>query len=237
MKYELVLFDADGTLFDFEKASEEALKNGFQKFEIKNWNSETMTIYRKVNKQIWDEFELKLISAADLKAERFRRFFIEISVENINPKKFSDDYLLFLSQSTDLIEGAEDLVKWCYGKFKLGIITNGLSSVQKPRFNNSILDKYFDHYIISEEIGFAKPNAEIFDYSFEKQSFDSSDRTAGQSDVDRKTDIHKIRFTVSKKLKSWLSMDYQYNYTKRKTDFAAEGYVDNKFSVALTARY
>ena len=176
MKYELVLFDADGTLFDFEKASEEALKNGFQKFEINNWNSETMTIYRKVNKQIWDEFELKLISAADLKAERFRRFFIEISVENINHKEFSDYYLLFLSQSTDLIEGAEDLVKWCYGKFKLGIITNGLTSVQKPRFNNSILDKYFDHYIISEEIGFAKPNAEIFDYSFEK--FDHNDKNS-----------------------------------------------------------
>ena len=40
-----------------------------------------MTIYRKVNKQIWDEFELKLISAADLKAERFRRFFIEAKSE------------------------------------------------------------------------------------------------------------------------------------------------------------
>jgi len=168
MKYKLVLFDADGTLFDFEKASEEALKKAFKKFEIDSWNSETMTIYRKVNKQIWDEFELKQISASNLKAERFRRFFIAISVENADPKEFGDYYLLSLSQNTDLIEGAEDLVKWCYGKFNLGIITNGLTSVQKPRFNNSILNIYFEHYIISEDIGFAKPHTEIFDYSFNK---------------------------------------------------------------------
>lgn len=176
MKYKLVLFDADGTLFDFEKASEEAIKKGFEKFEIGCWNSETMIIYRKINKQIWDEFELKLISASNLKAERFRRFFIEISAENVDPKEFSDYYLLSLSQSTDLIDGAEDLVKWCYGKFKIGIITNGLTLVQKPRFGNSILDKYFEHYIISEEIGFAKPHPEIFDYSFSK--FDHTDKNS-----------------------------------------------------------
>ncbi|MEN8194031.1 MAG: HAD hydrolase-like protein, partial [Bacteroidota bacterium] len=162
MKYELVLFDADGTLFDFEKASEEALKKAFHEFNIGQWTSETMRTYRKVNKQIWDEFELKIILADDLKTERFRRFFIALSVSGIDLKEFSEKYLLYLSQGGYLIDGAEELVKWCYGKFKLGIITNGLTSVQKPRFNNSTLNKYFEHYIISEEIGFAKPHAEIF---------------------------------------------------------------------------
>lgn len=168
MKYELVLFDADGTLFDFDKASEEALKKALQLFNIDKWNAEIWTLYKKINKQIWDEFEQKQISAADLKQERFRRFFSAVSITGIDPKEFSDKYLLFLSQGTYLIDGAEDLVEWCYDKFKLGIITNGLTSVQKPRFNQSVLNKYFEHYIISEEIGFAKPHREIFDYSFEK---------------------------------------------------------------------
>ena len=168
MKYELVLFDADGTLFDFDKASEEALKRAMQLFNIDKWNADTWTLYKKVNKQIWNEFELKQISAADLKLERFRRFFSALSVTDVEPKDFSDKYLLFLSQGTYLIDGALELVQWCYGKFRLGIITNGLTNVQKPRFNESVLNKYFEHYIISEEIGFAKPHPEIFDYSFEK---------------------------------------------------------------------
>ena len=168
MKYELVLFDADGTLFDFDKASEEALKRAMQLFNIDKWNADTWALYKKVNKQIWNEFELKQISAADLKLERFRRFFSALSVTDVEPKDFSDKYLLFLSQGTYLIDGALELVQWCYGKFRLGIITNGLTNVQKPRFNESVLNKYFEHYIISEEIGFAKPHPEIFDYSFEK---------------------------------------------------------------------
>ncbi len=176
MKYELILFDADGTLFDFEKASVEALKKTMKLFGIDKWNTETWELYKKINKQIWDEFELKKISAIELKPERFRRFFSAISVHDIDPSEFSNKYLLFLSHGTYLIDGAEELVKWCYGKYKLGIITNGLTSVQKPRFSQSILNKYFEHYIISEEIGYAKPHPEIFDYAFEK--FDHLDKSS-----------------------------------------------------------
>ena len=169
MKYELVLFDSDGTLFDFEMASEAALKNSYHLFGIDGkWNSNTMTHYRKVNKQIWNEFEQKKITPAQLKPERFKRFLSEISEPDIDPEKFSDNYLKILSQGTFLIDHAEDIVKWCAERFKIGIITNGFTSVQKPRFSESILDEYFEHYIISEEIGFAKPYPEIFDYALNK---------------------------------------------------------------------
>lgn len=169
MKYELVLFDSDGTLFDFEMASEVALKNSYHLFGIdEKWNSDTMTHYRKLNKQIWNEFEQKKITPTQLKPERFRRFLSEISEPDIDPKKFSDNYLKILSEGTYLIENAEEIVKWCSEKLKIGIITNGFTSVQKPRFSESILDQYFEHYIISEEIGFAKPFPEIFEYAFNK---------------------------------------------------------------------
>jgi FMN phosphatase YigB (HAD superfamily) len=35
MKYKTVLFDADGTLYDFGKASVEALKSNFEKYGLK----------------------------------------------------------------------------------------------------------------------------------------------------------------------------------------------------------
>ena len=58
-------------------------------------------------------------------------------------------------------------MKQCSKSYNLVIVTNGLASVQNPRFNNSELKKYFSHIVISEEIGFAKPKKEIFDYTFE----------------------------------------------------------------------
>ncbi len=166
MKYKIILFDADGTLYDFDKSAVEALKSSFSKYSI-NWTSERFRIYEEVNKKIWNDFEKGLITTKEIKTERFKRFFTAIGVENIDSLQFSKDYLNFLSQNNYLLDGAADIVKWSSEKFELAIVTNGLASVQNPRFENSELRKYFKHIIISEEIGFAKPKQEIFDYSFE----------------------------------------------------------------------
>ena len=165
MKYKIILFDADGTLYDFDKAAVEALKSSFKKYSLE-WTTNTFSIYEEVNKKIWNDFEKGLITTKEIKTERFKRFFDIIDVNNVDSIKFSEDYLEFLSQNNYLLEGAEDIVKWSSEKFDLAIVTNGLASVQNPRFKSSELRKYFKHIIISEEIGFAKPKNEIFDYSF-----------------------------------------------------------------------
>jgi len=50
---------------------------------------------------------------------------------------------------------------------KLYLITNGLTIVQRPRIKNSTIGNYFEGIIISEEVGFAKPQKEIFDIAFD----------------------------------------------------------------------
>lgn len=167
MKYKIILFDADGTLYDFDKAAVEALKSNFNKYKI-DWKENTFKIYEEVNKKIWDDFENGLITTKDIKTVRFKRFFQVIGVENVDSIEFSKDYLNYLSQNNYLLPQAKEIVKWSSEKFKLAIITNGLASVQNPRFKNSELRKYFEHIIISEEIGFAKPKKEIFDFAFNK---------------------------------------------------------------------
>ena len=165
MKYKTILFDADGTLYDFDKAAVEALKSSFKKYNLE-WSINTFSIYEDVNKKIWNDFEKGLITTKEIKTERFKRFFDIIEVSNIDSLQFSKDYLEFLSQNNYLLDGARDIVKWSSEKYELAIVTNGLASVQNPRFKSSELRKYFKHIIISEEIGFAKPKKEIFDYSF-----------------------------------------------------------------------
>lgn len=174
MGYKIILFDADGTLYDFDKAALEALKSNFKKYKIE-WKENTFEIYEEVNKKIWDDFENGLISTNEIKTIRFKKFFEVIGVENVDSIAFSKDYLDYLSQNNYLLQQAEEIIKWSSEKFKLAIITNGLASVQNPRFKNSELRKYFEHIIISEEIGFAKPKKEIFDYAFNKFNNPSKD--------------------------------------------------------------
>ena len=67
MKYEVLLFDADETLFDFKKAEKYAFENSIQEFNIEYNENYHYKIYEEINKNIWLEFEKGLITQEKLK--------------------------------------------------------------------------------------------------------------------------------------------------------------------------
>ncbi len=165
-KYKWLLFDADHTLFDFNAAAANALRDTFVIFGHK-FLPEYAPIYQTINNQIWQAFEKGEISAERLRIERFELLMEKICLSE-NADAFSDRYLQFLGEGTDLIEGAEALVEWLNGRFQLALITNGLKDVQRPRLARSSIGHYFNPVIISDEVGVAKPNCRIFDIAFEQ---------------------------------------------------------------------
>lgn len=167
MSYELILFDADKTLFDFNKTEEFALEKAFDHHNISYDKGLHLNTYRKINESIWLEFEEKSITLEELKAKRFKRLFKTLDIEH-ESKDFNDVYLSYLSQGSFLIEEAEEIVSSLSKKYRIAIITNGISSVQIPRLNNSPILPYIEEMIISEDVGYPKPNKEIFEFAFEK---------------------------------------------------------------------
>ncbi|MCF7858428.1 MAG: YjjG family noncanonical pyrimidine nucleotidase [Candidatus Cloacimonetes bacterium] len=172
-KYKLVLFDADGTLFDFDASEKEAFKKTCEHFEIYQNVDLLHKQYEIINRAIWRDFELNKISSTELRVERFRRFFSSAEL-HLNAADFSEAYLINLSKGNKLIEGAESVVKLLYGKCELALVTNGLADVQIPRFGESVLAKYFDHIFISDLIGHAKPHPEFFKQVFLRLPFKNS---------------------------------------------------------------
>lgn len=53
------------------------------------------------------------------------------------------------------------------GRYKLGMITNGFSSVQRKKIQTAKIAEYFDDIIVSGELTFAKPDSRIFALSCE----------------------------------------------------------------------
>ena len=166
MKYTWLFFDADGTLFDFDSAQESAIETTFSTLDIL-FDEAFHKIYYKINKEIWDRFEKKEIEQKDIPVQRFEIFFEAINVLS-DAKKASGLYLEYLSHGHQLLEGAGQLIKVLHENYKLLLITNGLTAVQRPRFSKSPITKYFEEVIISEEVGAAKPHKEIFDITFNK---------------------------------------------------------------------
>lgn len=191
MKYKLILFDADGTLFDFDKSEKVAFFETMISFGISKNLEDLHRKYEVINKAIWQDFQEKKITSSKLRVERFQRFFQQEKI-TLDPFMFSPSYLKTLSQKTELLPGAEEIVKYFHGKCEMALATNGLTDVQRPRFSNSTLVEYFPHIFISEEIGFPKPNKEYFNFIFKELPFKKSAIIVGDnlsSDIKGGNDI------------------------------------------------
>lgn len=174
MIYKLLLFDADNTLYDFDYAEREALKSAIAELNLQNSFEENFEIYKKINLQIWKEFEEKKITSENLKSERFKRFFSQIDVK-ADPEIISIKYLFYLSRINKLLPDAYEVIEELSKRFKIAVITNGLVEVQKPRFEFSKIRNLIHAIIISGEVGFSKPDPEIFQIACDR--FGISDKS------------------------------------------------------------
>lgn len=166
MKYEVILFDADDTLFDYARAESQALHNAFHYFGMPTGADDYSASYKEINRALWRDLELGLITSQKLRVERFQRLFSAHKLI-LNAHEFSAAYLRFLGEGTFLMQGAAELcgeLAHC----RLAIITNGIKDVQTSRIQGSLLCNTFEQIIISEEAGCQKPERGIFDYAFTK---------------------------------------------------------------------
>jgi 2-haloacid dehalogenase len=101
---------------------------------------------------------------------RFERLFAALRLlENAAGAKadaFSARYLQNLAEASDLMVGAENIIRALKARYRLALITNGLKDVQRPRLARSAIAGYFEVVAISEEIGAAKPDPRYFDAVF-----------------------------------------------------------------------
>ncbi|WP_315077374.1 YjjG family noncanonical pyrimidine nucleotidase [uncultured Clostridium sp.] len=164
MKYEVIIFDADETLFDFKKSEREAFKNTMLEFGIQYNENYHLKIYQSINTAIWKEFEEGIITQEKLKVERFKRLSSKLKIE-FNESQFAKSYMKYLAEASFLFEDSIELVENLNNYYTLSIVTNGLTSVQEKRIRKSIISKYFKDIVISEEISVSKPNPEIFEHA------------------------------------------------------------------------
>lgn len=170
MKYEVLLFDIDETLFDFKKGENFAFLKCVDDFNLSEDKEACIKLYREINTLIWQEFEKGLITSKDLKVERFRRLLKALNIER-DAKEISNTYMKYLGMSTFLFDGVEELIKELSKDYRLAIVTNGLKETQTNRISKSAIGKYFDAVIISDGIGIAKPDARIFEYALDRINY------------------------------------------------------------------
>ncbi|MBI9044087.1 MAG: YjjG family noncanonical pyrimidine nucleotidase [Anaerolineaceae bacterium] len=164
MKYQWLLFDADGTLFDFDKAETSALQNTFKDYEI-IFKPEYHDRYHQISIEAWQDFEAGKLDSKTMRYIRYERLFKEFNI-NLDALTFGNQYLKNLGQQGDLCPGVPETIHALHSKYRMAIITNGLADVQRSRFAKFDLLDRFEEIFISEEMGVQKPDPAYFDQVF-----------------------------------------------------------------------
>jgi 2-haloacid dehalogenase len=162
--YPWLFFDADGTLFDYNRAEATAFRKAFEllKFQFEDSYLDT---YQTINRELWKALERHEITPAVLRLRRF-----ELLLEALQLTGSADDlniaYVEQLGLCTDLIEGAYEVLQTLAAVSRIAIVTNGLEAVQRSRLMYSTIHPFITELIISEEVGAAKPHPAFFDAAF-----------------------------------------------------------------------
>ena len=162
--YDLLLMDADGTLFDYERAEQYALTSALRDFGLVSGLDSLIQDYQRINAQLWAELEMGKISKDVLRTERFNILFRQHGLP-VDAHAFSVCYLDYLAHSSFLIEGAETICRYLSECATLVVVTNGIQEVQLTRLAGSSIKPYIRGIVVSEEVGVGKPEPAIFKYA------------------------------------------------------------------------
>lgn len=162
-----IFFDMDDTIWDFEKNSERVLIKLFEEHnlqdKLQNDFYTYFVAYKKKNNELWQLYNTKKITKDELRKRRFHETFLQFGYNDFDLSYFiSEAYIQQSPYGTVLKKGAIELLTKLKDAYQLHVITNGFKEVQHTKLQQCALDPYFEHIIISEDIGYNKPDVRIF---------------------------------------------------------------------------
>ena len=160
----VILWDIDGTLLDFLKAENAAMKSCFQVFQMGECTDEMIAKYSKINRKYWEMLERGEITKEQVLHGRFYEFFEMENLRTDCVAEFNKEYQYRLGDTICFCDDGYELVKKLKTQFKQYAVTNGTKVAQDKKLKKSGLIDVFDGIFISEDIGIEKPGVGFFNH-------------------------------------------------------------------------
>ncbi|WP_343800076.1 HAD family hydrolase [Bacillus carboniphilus] len=175
-----MLFDLDDTLLNRDKAVDRMFFMILERcYEDVTHSAITEMLQR------FKEYDKRSYGDGD-KTKVLESFFDEFPPNNRLPRNsiqefWNDHFPACFSINPNII----DIVNTIKRQVKVAIITNGSTQRQKAKIINTNLDDCFDIIIISEEVGFSKPDKRIFDLALNKLNVQPEDALFVGDDIEK----------------------------------------------------
>lgn len=158
-----LLWDIDGTLLNFEKAENYAIKKCFEIFGIGECTDEMVARYSAINRKYWEALERGRITKLQVLRGRFLEFFKSENISFDRIDDFNEEYQVRLGDKAFFCDNGLETVTALKGKIKQYAVTNGTFVAQSRKLMQTGLIDIFDGVFISDKIGYEKPSVEFFD--------------------------------------------------------------------------
>ena len=160
MKYEILLFDVDNTLLDFDANEAISFKNTMADKGI-HYTEELYNTYKTINHQLWQAAERGEMTVDEVVNSRFEKLLAcyDMKVDGVD---FESTYHSYLSKGIQEMPDVHEVLQELNKTHKLYVITNGLIDMQTTRLSDSGLSEYLQKAFISEAVGATKPSVDFF---------------------------------------------------------------------------
>ena len=114
MKFDVILWDMDGTLLDFKIAQKEAITQVFRTIH-KPLTDDIIDLYSRINESYWKRLELGEVTRPELLVGRFRRLFEELGMNDVDVDSVRKEYEEVLGNVYEYIQDSLGLCKmFCF---------------------------------------------------------------------------------------------------------------------------
>jgi putative hydrolase of the HAD superfamily len=160
-----ITFDLDDTLFDRTEAQRKTLRLIIQEFNhlFAGFDEDIVakTFYKsgEIAMQEWSagsSFEATRIS-------RSKKFLNALGLDEKYADDINEAYLKLYPSINVPVKGMQSVLNQLMGKFQLGVVSNGAPDVQYRKLEKIGVKHLFNCIVISDEVGYRKPDPRIFD--------------------------------------------------------------------------
>lgn len=142
-----IYFDLDGTLIEYDSSFTEIYDATLRELGvIPHSESEYGEVFFDVLGTVDDPFATAIARTS----------------VDVNPTAFSETLVAKEIENVSARTGAHTLLESLSGTCSLGVLTNGVSRVQRGKLHATELTDYFDSIVVSGEVGVRKPEADIY---------------------------------------------------------------------------
>mgnify|MGYP005804680549 FL=1 len=165
-RFDILLWDVDGTLLDFIAAEKAAVQTLFREFGLGECTDEMVERYSRINKEYWERLERGELSKPETLVRRFADFFASEGLDASKAPEFNEQYQVRLGDTVVFCDDSYELLSSLRGRVKQYAVSNGTVVAQTRKLRRSGFDRLLDGVFLSEELGYEKPATEFFDRVF-----------------------------------------------------------------------